>query len=121
MKPSFSLLIGLLLAGCSTTATVPAIRRDTTPVPTASRVAPGLDRIIGRDAGAVIALLGEPHADLREGAGRKLQFMGAECVLDTYLYAKGSAAPIVTYVDARRSDGSPIDKALCVASFSRKR
>ena len=51
---------------------------------------------------------------MREGTARKLQFKEPICVLDAYLYPKGSGEPIVTYVDARQPDGSPIDRASCV-------
>jgi hypothetical protein len=76
---------------------------------------------MGRDARALIALLGPPGLDVREGPGRKLQFLGPACVLDAYLYAprRGGEA-VVTHVDARLPDGRDTDRAACVATLSRR-
>src|SRR3546814_12713082 len=71
----------------------------------------GLERVMGRNAAGLTALLGKPDADFREGAARKLQFQGPICVLDAYLYPEKGAEPRVTYVDARQRDGTPIDRA----------
>jgi hypothetical protein len=71
-------------------------------------------------AAGLIHLFGQPDADVREGAARKLQFESGICVLDAYLYPKGSEAPKVTYIDAREPDGSGIDRASCVAALTRR-
>lgn len=110
----------LALAGCASTGSVSPVRRDTTPVPTNVRIAAGMERIVGQNASALIALFGKPDADVSEGNGRKLQFAGAACVLDAYLYPKGSGSPVVTYIDARQLDGSPIDRASCIAALTRR-
>src|SRR3546814_1159135 len=75
---------------------------------------------MGRNAAGLTALLGKPDADFREGAARKLQFQGPICVLDAYLYPEKGAEPRVTYVDARQRDGTPIDRASCVAALTRR-
>jgi hypothetical protein len=80
----------------------------------------GLERVLGQSAQGLTQLFGQPDADVREGPGRKLQFEGPICVLDAYLYPKGSAEPRVTYLDAREPDGSPIDRASCVAALTRR-
>ena len=67
---------------------------------------------MGKDANALVALFGKPDADVSEGTGRKLQFQSQICVLDAYLYPKGDRAPVVTYLDARQTDGRPIDLTL---------
>ncbi len=112
--------MSIALAGCATTGSAPAVRRDMTPVPTNARVAAGLERVVGQNAAALVSLFGKPDADVSEGAGRKLQFAGAACVLDAYLYPKGSSTPTVTYIDSRQPDGSPIDRASCIAALSRR-
>lgn len=120
MRKAMILTGGLLIAGCTTTGGVaPPAAAPIAPTTLYGRV--GLERVIGRDAGALIALFGQPEADLREGAARKLQFVGRECVLDAYLYPKGSAAPVVTYLDTRLPDGGEIDRAACVAALSRRK
>ena len=80
----------------------------------------GLERILGQNAAALVQLFGNADAEVREGAGRKLQFESQVCVLDAYLYPKGSAEPRVTHIDARQPDGSPIDRASCVAAMTRR-
>ena len=80
----------------------------------------GLERVIGQNAAGLTQLFGTPDADVREGGSRKLQFQGRFCVLDAYLYPKGSAEPRVTYLDAREPDGSTIDRASCVAALTRR-
>ena len=76
--------------------------------------------MIGHDAQALVALFGRPAIDLREGPAHKLQFRGSACVLDAYLYAHGRGEPTVSYIDARQTDGSPIDKASCVAALQKR-
>lgn len=76
--------------------------------------------VIGQNAAGLIRMFGDPDADIREGEARKLQFQGPICVLDTYLYPKDGKAPVVTYIDARQPNGSPIDRASCVAALSRR-
>lgn len=106
------------LAGCATDGARPGLVRATRiPIPYAST---GLERLIGQTAAGLTQVFGAPDADLREGTTRKLQFSGPICVLDTYLYAKGKAEPTVTYLDAREPDGSPIDRASCVAALTRR-
>ncbi|HEU0065821.1 MAG TPA: hypothetical protein VFQ57_01135 [Sphingomonas sp.] len=91
-----------------------------------ARIAPtyttvGLERVNGQSAAALVQLFGAADADVREGTARKLQFTSGICVLDAYLYpATAGAEPRVTYLDAREPDGSPIDRASCVAALSRR-
>lgn len=107
------------LSGCVPPASAPRIAAQPVPIPASERKA-GLDRVIGQNAAAVIALFGKPDADIQEGVGRKLQFTSAICVLDAYLYPSGTAAPVVTHVDTRQRDGRPIDRASCVAAITRR-
>jgi hypothetical protein len=112
------LLAALALGGCATA--VPSARPASSgQVPTPYTSA-GLERVIGSSAAGLVQLFGEPDADMREGSARKLQFASGICVLDTYLYPKGDTEPRVTYVDAREPDGSPIDRASCVAALTRR-
>lgn len=107
----------ILLSGCATTGGGRPEPADRVPLPFTSA---GLERVIGSDAAGLTRLFGQPDADVREGTARKLQFQSQICVLDTYLYPKGSAEPRVTYVDARQSDGRAIDRASCVAALTRR-
>lgn len=111
----------LLLCGCAGTVVPAATPAPPVPIPTTQRLSPvGLERVMGHDERALVALFGRPDADVREGTARKLQFAGPICVLDAYLYPKGSGAPMVTYVDARQLNGSPIDRASCIAALVRR-
>lgn len=105
------------LAGCASTAPPPA---RIAPAPVVTYTSLGLERVIGQNAMGLAALFGQPDADVREGAARKLQYAGPICVLDAYLYPKGSTEPVVTYLDAREPDGSAIDRASCVAALTRR-
>jgi hypothetical protein len=106
------------LAGCTTA--VPRAAPTTGGAVATPYTSAGLERVIGNSAAGLVQLFGEPDADVREGSARKLQFASGICVLDTYLYPKGKAEPRVTYVDAREPDGSPIDRASCVAALTRR-
>lgn len=120
------MLATLLLAGCA--STVPAPRPAAPPERTAAAypVRPvldkrGLEAVMGKDAGALRRLFGEPRLDVVEVVGRKLQFTGKACVLDAFLYPDGEGgAEIVTHVDARRSDGAAVDRASCVDALTRR-
>ena len=115
---ALAILPGLLLAGCGGAGVAPRpARAAPVPIPVPGGVA-GLDRVMGQPGGALIGLFGQPIADVREGTARKLQFGNAICVLDAYLYPKGRGEPLVTYVDARQTNGSPIDRASCVGALS---
>jgi len=110
----------LPLAGCAAAPVAPPAVR--TAPPAAPLATTGLERVMGKDAAQLIALFGQPDADLREGDARKLQFAGPICVLDAYLYppeGRGGAA-VVTHIDTRQSDGSSIDRASCVAALARR-
>lgn len=117
MRMLWAAAAALMLAGCAGSSPPPAgVSARPIPFPTGA----GLHAVLGQDANQLTRLFGPPNADVRDGVGRKLQFTSAICVLDAYLYAKGSAAPVVTYLDARETDGSPIDKASCVAALQRR-
>ncbi len=99
------------------------------PVATAGRIplpgqrplnAVGLERVLGQSARSLTGMFGAADVDVVEGSARKLQFGSRICVLDAYLYPKGSGEPVVTHVDARQRDGSTIDRASCVAALSRR-
>ncbi|ONF96646.1 hypothetical protein [Sphingomonas jeddahensis] len=107
----------VLMSGCATAVGSAPERAGPVPI-TYSGV--GLERVIGQNANQLVRLFGQPDADVREGTARKLQFQSRICVLDTYLYPKGSAEPRVTYVDARQPDGRAIDRASCVAALTRR-
>lgn len=81
----------------------------------------GLEGVMGRGASALVALLGTPGLDVREGTARKLQFLGGACVLDLYLYPprRGGEA-VVTHIDARAPDGRDTDRAACIEALSRR-
>lgn len=81
----------------------------------------GLERVIGQDARALVALFGAANQDVWEANARKLQFTSAICIMDAYLYppSKGKE-PLVTYIDVRQPDGKPIDRASCVAALTRR-
>lgn len=106
----------LPLAACAVPPATPAPRLAPPPVVATA----GLERVLGRNAAELAQLFGQADADYREGPGRKLQFESGLCVLDAYLYPEGSGEPRVTHLDTRQPDGSPIDRASCVAAMTRR-
>ena len=86
------------------------------------QVAPGLEGVIGASADQLSRQFGSPRLEVWEGDARKLQFTGAACVLDIYLYPPTAGRePQATYVDARRaSDGAEVDRASCIAALKRR-
>ena len=116
MKLTLALLLPLpLLAACATSGGAVA------DAPRAALPTAGLGGVIGQDAAGLTRLFGTPDADVREGTARKLQFTSAICVLDAYLYPKSTGTePRVTWLDTRERDGSPIDRASCVAALTRR-
>ena len=76
---------------------------------------------MGKDVATLKRLFGEPRLDVVEVHGRKLQFVGKACVLDVFLYPDGKGrTEIVTYIDARRSDGAAVDRASCIDALQRR-
>lgn len=111
------LAAGALLGGCATGAVAPrGIRPPPVPIPRSA----GTDRVLGASAAMLTAMFGQPQSDVREGDARKLQYGNATCVLDTYLYPRGSGEAVVSYIDARQTDGSPVDRASCVAALNHR-
>ena len=82
---------------------------------------PGLEGVIGQSGDALVRAFGAPRLDVKEGDTRKLQFSGAPCVLDVYLYPLSpGGAPTATHVEARRaSDGQQVDRAACAKALKR--
>ena len=79
------------------------------------------DPLLGHSAASLIASFGRPALDVREGPGRKLQFSGATCVLDLYLYARERGRePVSTHADARLPDGRDTDRAACAEALRRR-
>ena len=81
----------------------------------------GLGKVVGRTAAQLVQLFGTADLDAREGRARRLQFVGAACVLDAYLYPPSNGGePVTDYVDARTPQGDDMDRASCVAALSRR-
>jgi hypothetical protein len=115
----------LLLSGCATQVVPPArpqARVDRPAPATRPMLAQrGLEAVMGKDSATLTRMFGAPRLDVVEVYGRKLQFTGKACVLDAYLYPEGrNKTEIVTYIDARRSDGAEVDRAACVDALQRR-
>jgi hypothetical protein len=118
------LAAGLLLAGCGGNVVPRARPAGYVPVPsTAAPLPANVGALRGQTGRTLITQFGQPQRDIVEGPARKLQFLGPICVLDAYLYppANGRGEPVVTWLDTRQRDGSPIDQASCVAALSARR
>lgn len=81
---------------------------------------PGLETVIGATASQLGSQFGVPALDVTEGDARKLQYRGAACVLEFYLYPAENGAQVTTWVEARRtSDGLDVDRAACIQALRR--
>jgi len=110
------LVAGLALAGCQQNA--PPQSAGSSPPPMKEA---GLGRVLGRTAPQLIQLFGPADLDAREGKARRLQFVGAVCILDAYLYPpEKGGEPEASYVDARTQQGEDMDRASCVSALSRR-
>jgi hypothetical protein len=122
--------MALLLASCVSAPETRAPARQTAPIerkaasfPPRPAPAPiaGLEGVLGKDANAIKRLFGEPRLDVVEVYGRKLQFVGKPCILDAFLYPERKGGrEVVTYVDARRSDGIAVDRVACIEALQRR-
>jgi hypothetical protein len=119
--------LALIVAGC---ASAPAAKRPVvagTPGSAIIRLpqvmsSAGLEDIIGAEARSLTRRLGEPRLDGFEGDVRKLQFAGASCVMDVYLYPlQPGAEPVATHVEARRRDGgAATDRVQCLREVEKR-
>lgn len=131
------LVPALLLAGCGgagnsvksvSTASLPVPPTVTRPSPARPAIrprimaAPGLEGVIGGNAGDLQRQFGVARLDVIEGDARKLQFSGNACVLDVFLYPETEGRePTAAYVEARRSsDGKDVDRASCVSALRKR-
>lgn len=114
----------LALASCGMPAVIPpqAGHAPARAASTQPAVRPGPSNgVIGVDARGLIRQFGEPRLDIRDPAARKLQFGNERCVLDAYLYPpKTKREPVVTFAEARKSDGTAMDWADCASALKRK-
>lgn len=78
------------------------------------------EKIMGKDARAVMSYFGKPALDVREDKARKLQFSNKDCILDAYLYppSEGKEA-VVIWLSARVPDGRDAERNSCITALSR--
>ena len=106
--------LALLVAACAST-----------PAPKPAAVVQPIVRpsgsLVGMDVHDLGRRFGQPAFQVQEGPGTKLQWAGGGCVLDVFLYPpeRGSGSARVTFADARRTSGSDIDVASCLALMGR--
>ena len=117
---AFGAALALSLAACGGSIVPPApIHAPPAGPPASAFMRPG--PLMGMDARHLIQQFGTPRLDIRESAMRKLQFAGARCVLDAYLYPPPQGRePVVTHVDARTPAGLDMDPASCAAALQAK-
>lgn len=109
-------LAALFVAACSTAPKPSPAPAPGVPTPPITRT-----DLSGLNEAELLGRFGPAPFRVREGAGLKLQWQNATCVLDTYLYppVNGSGAATVLHADARRpGSGETVSVEGCVASLS---
>jgi len=108
-----ALALALLVAACARTPEPEA--QVTTPVTPSPHIRSGL---LGMTASQLIATLGNPQFQVREGPSLKVQFRSDACILDAYLYPQGGSGELrVTHVDARLPSGADTNQAACISAL----
>lgn len=110
----------LLLTACGAQpqqGVTPAISR---PPPAPPQVQSG-GPLIGSNEAALVARFGSPALRIPEGDSIKLQFRGAPCILDAYLYPpqNGRGERTAYHVDARDTYGRDVNLTACVTALDR--
>lgn len=106
-----------VLAGCTRDPIPPAA----TPLPIVQPTQSVHVRtdVLGMDSAELVRTFGSPALQVREGVGVKMQWRGAACVLDAYLYppASGTGLSRVSHADARLPSGNDASMPSCVAAL----
>lgn len=112
----------LLTACLALTASACALAPQETAV-TPAPVAPTAHNavtLIGLSSSDLAARFGQPRLRVAAGTGTKLQWANSTCVLDAYLYPRGSGRDtFVTHVDARRPTGESFESNACARTLAR--
>lgn len=117
---SYTLQLTLTLVfAVSACATGPQLPQPQAQVESVTPVTPDRAGLVGLTTPQLLARLGNPALQVREGTSLKLQFRDVHCVIDAYLYpAPGNGAVLrVEHVDARVSSGAKANEESCVAAF----
>jgi len=110
----------LFVAACAPRPAVMPAPVATAPGPS-SVSQPEHRSINGMTAHELVQLYGRPKLQIVEGEGTKLQFAGANCVLDVYLYPPPSGgAPRATLIEARNGQGNDVSAQACAASIQNR-
>ena len=108
----------LALSACAARPEQPAATPSVPPP-----VQPQVDErsgLSGLTAQDLVGRFGTPALQIREGTSLKLQFRGARCVMDAYLYPSGGSGVLrVTHIDTRSPSGASTDQAACIFALRR--
>ena len=105
----------LLVAACSSAPRpAPVVTAPVVSAPTVREAG----SLIGLNAAQLVARLGSPALQIREGSSLKLQFRNSRCVIDAYLYpVPGNPSGAVEHVDTRAPSGVAANQQVCIDLF----
>ena len=78
-------------------------------------------RLLGMSRADIIRHLGEPAFQRRDQAALLLRYREGRCILDLFLYPRGSNEPLqaVHYIEARAADGIHLETRRCIDAVHR--
>ncbi len=97
-----------------------AMETEQAAVPPEPEIDDDPERLMGLDAKALTALLGQPELIRRESPAQVWQYRGADCVFDVVFYEEPGSTE-VTYVEARDDKGRRSEPRLCLNQLLRAR
>ena len=119
MRPLIAFALLFVAACAPRPASTPAPVPTQTEAPTAAASQHDHRTLNGMTANELVEHFGRPRLQIQEGESTKLQFDGASCVLDFYLYPAPGGSPRVSHIDARNAQGGDVSAQSCVHEIER--
>lgn len=114
--PMRSLLLAAPLLAIAACARVPA-QPEVPAAPPAQPQPREAGVLIGLTGNDLVRRFGAPALQIREGNSFKIQYRGARCVLDAFLYPSSGGQHRVTHVETRTPAGGDTSQPDCIRAL----